>query len=1017
MDRRDRARAWRQLTAGWVVLLVVLLAGLSATYLGTANATTPGWSFENAADYSFDPTFLAVEAGAASVRAIDQTDDADDVLGFGGGSHTETQWDATTNAVTLTAAGQTNGSGTFLSRSLDAGIASSWTSLGWTPRAPYGKPLPNAGLTETSYAERNATMAGNALLLHLDEPVSATSFADGSGTGHTGSCSGSGCPTTGDTGRFAAAATFDGSNDRIHIPSTTNLSPSGAFTLSGWLKTTGLGAPHGSMGSTPLATLEYDTTNGTDPSLKHVAGDVYALSYTGAGSDGFLTTVSIDDDGTIGTPIESLEFDPVQGLETELVHVTGDVFAIAYRGPGDDGWLATVTIAANGDIGSVVDTFEFDPTTGLQPSALMVDSDTLLVSYRGPGDDGFLQTIDIDGVGGIAAASTDSLEYDPLNGQESVVRQLDSDTVLVAYRGDADDGWLATIDVDGAGTIAAAPTDTFEFDATEGREPSLVSVGENTWAIAYRGPGADGFVTTVTADGTGAIGASAIDSLEYDPANGTEPSIVRVATETYAIAYTGVSGDGFVGTVSIDAAGLIGASLIDSLEHDPADGTDSTLLHVADDTYALAYAGTGADGFLTTVGITSTRGIEKRLAYGIDTTSNTVRATLGDTTLTTPATTGWQHIVLTYDPSLGSNQQKLYLNGTLAAQTTTTAPTLGTDALVLGNGYAGAIDETAFFARTLSATEVLNHYLRGALRMQLHVRSCNDAACSGEAFVGPDATASTAYSEAANTAPTLPSASLTGLATNRYFQYRLTLETDVATYTPALTALAIGPSHYPTTRPALRTKTGFAYQHLSGFGHTLTAGSTGTVRYQLSPNGTTYYYHAGGTWQPATDSADQANTVDEVAGAISSLPVLTGNGTLVLRIYFISDGTQPIGLESIQLDGTAPTATTMSAVPVTITATPASSTTPDEPDTGHVEPAAIAATPSDQTVGVSEPYTVAAAQAELDRLKLRLTLLTILLIVFALGMVAQAAALYYVWRLEERHHPKRHSHRTHKHRT
>ena len=78
-------------------------------------------------------------------------------------------------------------SGVLLSRVFDAGESVSWQSLRWTPRAPYGKPLPGGEQSERGYTEGNADMSANLLLLHLDGQGTAMPGAllpDSSGQGH-----------------------------------------------------------------------------------------------------------------------------------------------------------------------------------------------------------------------------------------------------------------------------------------------------------------------------------------------------------------------------------------------------------------------------------------------------------------------------------------------------------------------------------------------------------------------------------------------------------------------------------------------------------------------------------------------------------------------------------------------------------------------------------------------------------------------------------------------------------------
>ena len=51
-------------------------------------------------------------------------------------------------------------------------------------------------------------------------------------------------------------------------------------------------------------TLEYDAVQGIVPKIIHVSGNIYAIAYHGDGDDGFLKTVNILSDGTFGTDIE-----------------------------------------------------------------------------------------------------------------------------------------------------------------------------------------------------------------------------------------------------------------------------------------------------------------------------------------------------------------------------------------------------------------------------------------------------------------------------------------------------------------------------------------------------------------------------------------------------------------------------------------------------------------------------------------------------------------------------------------
>ncbi|MFP2905688.1 LamG-like jellyroll fold domain-containing protein [Pyxidicoccus sp. 3LFB2] len=76
----------------------------------------------------------------------------------------------------------------FVSRVLDSGGPRvRWDTLGWKPRAPAWKGLPDEGIQETGYGEGNVSMADNVLLLHANGSGALEARAtvpDASGRGH-----------------------------------------------------------------------------------------------------------------------------------------------------------------------------------------------------------------------------------------------------------------------------------------------------------------------------------------------------------------------------------------------------------------------------------------------------------------------------------------------------------------------------------------------------------------------------------------------------------------------------------------------------------------------------------------------------------------------------------------------------------------------------------------------------------------------------------------------------------------
>jgi len=83
----------------------------------------------------------------------------------------------------------TTGVGVYLSRPFDTGDdAAGWETLAVTPVAPHGRALLGGGAAEQGYAEDNADMTGDVLLLHLDgmSVADGGAVSDSSGHAHDG---------------------------------------------------------------------------------------------------------------------------------------------------------------------------------------------------------------------------------------------------------------------------------------------------------------------------------------------------------------------------------------------------------------------------------------------------------------------------------------------------------------------------------------------------------------------------------------------------------------------------------------------------------------------------------------------------------------------------------------------------------------------------------------------------------------------------------------------------------------
>lgn len=366
----------------------------------------------------------------------------------------------------------------------------------------------------------------------------------------------------------------------------------------------------------PVNTREFVLTDITWPDMVHVSGDIYAIAYTNAAGDAVVITIDITEAGAIGASVEDEEVLTADGgAHPSIVHVAGEIFAIAYRGVGASGFIETVNITAAGAISAVGGgILEFETDSCYEPRMIKVPagSGVFAVVCRGNANQGIINTVTITGAGAISAIQMKEAWATNVNNPE--ICHVSGSIFAIVYRDNVYDGHVCTIAITAAGVINAAVEATLEFDADKGSNPKITHILGNIFAIAYQGPGDDGFVVTVTISDAGAIAlvGGAAGLLEFDTALCAWPDIIHLASGICAIAYGGESDDGYVVTIQIDTVGQITA--LKSLEHDVQNGTHPSIIRVAGDQYAIAYIGNGLDGFINTPTIeTPTLGQMKHL--------------------------------------------------------------------------------------------------------------------------------------------------------------------------------------------------------------------------------------------------------------------------------------------------------------------------------------------------------------------------------------------------------------------
>ena len=401
----------------------------------------------------------------------------------------------------------------------------------------------------------------------------------------------------------------------------------------------------------PTYPFEHDLSQGKHNSLVQVDSDTYALAYSGVDDDGFISTFTISSDGATITEVDSLEHDtdtnshPIQkNGANSLVKVDSDTFALAYTGADEDGFISTFTIDSDGNITAVRtqsegNNFEYDTSKGWNNSLVKVDSDTVALAYTDVWGDGIIKTFTISS-DGTTITQVESLEHDTSSNADNSLVHVDSDIFALAYNGAGQDGFISTFSIDSDGDITAIKTQSegnnFEYDDRYGYHNSLVKVDSDTVLLAYMysWEGSPyGKLSSFTIDSDGNI-TEVINSSTFEIRSIKYISVLQVDSDTYAVAWTNYQGFGKLTTMTINPDGTYPSQSRPLLIFDNYNSFNS-LVKVDSDTIALASAGAGDDGLISTFGI------------GGDTTAPTVTITsstgssgdtVSDTTLSFTAT-------------------------------------------------------------------------------------------------------------------------------------------------------------------------------------------------------------------------------------------------------------------------------------------------------------------------------------------------------------------------------------------
>lgn len=247
------------------------------------------------------------------------------------------------------------------------------------------------------------------------------------------------------------------------------------------------------------------------PFLSHAAGTIYlifeAVNQT-------VRSISIDGAGNIGDEIDSLLLGAAGGPPKDAVHISGDVYAIAF--------LTTTQV--------VVKTFTCDSSGNLDDTGM----DTINLAAKPP-NNGFYAHI---------------------------IPSHKPNIYIVAYADSAQDGWLVTITINDDGSIDEPALHTWEIQPAQGRYPWLINISNNLFAVLISESTSNrSQITTFTVSDAGVMSSIQARNFDGNTNSGNGGIILHVSGDVYAIFWNGADNDGWIYTLSITGAGVISANI------------------------------------------------------------------------------------------------------------------------------------------------------------------------------------------------------------------------------------------------------------------------------------------------------------------------------------------------------------------------------------------------------------------------------------------------------------------------
>ena len=346
-------------------------------------------------------------------------------------------------------------------------------------------------------------------------------------------------------------------------------------------------------------TSVHNSSQGNWNSMQQRDADTYVLAYTGSGSDGYIQTFDINANGSTINKKRGWRHDNRQGNYNSLVKVADDIFALAYTGYSNDGYIRTFKIDASGNI-AAKNSIEHNKNFGTYNALTHLTGTTYVLAYTGVSNKGKMSTFTIP-ANGASITNVKTINMDASRSQWNAIHKMTDSTVVVVYEGSGPKFLMKTFQISSDGkTITEKKSETiFEGKANWN---AITQVDANTYVIATQGKDDDGYLYTydVAPDGSS---IAKVTELEFDDEKSLHHTLYNAGSNSFVLAHTGTSNSRTYGKMfTIPADGSKIKQIYNTKLNDYGSG-QSALSRIDADTYAFAFSGNGLDGIMSSLTI------------------------------------------------------------------------------------------------------------------------------------------------------------------------------------------------------------------------------------------------------------------------------------------------------------------------------------------------------------------------------------------------------------------------------